>query len=85
MQRKELVAEWLPDVNPGKYLAIATIRYDDQVLTIEKEFNVGQMLLEIKELKVNNFALGEIAKFEALVENRWSEQLEDIYLTLIKN
>ncbi len=83
LERKELVAEWQPDVNPGKYLVVATVVYDNEVTKVEKEFNVGEMLLEIKEIVVKDFELGGIAKFNALVENKWSNDLENAYLNLI--
>ena len=83
LERKELVAEWTADVNPGKYLAVATIIYDNEVLKIEKEFSVGKMALEIKEINIRDFELGSIAKFDALVENKWSSDLKEVYLNII--
>lgn len=83
LERKELVAEWEPSVNPGKYLAVVTLLYDNEVLEIEKEFNIGEMMLEIKELSVRDFSLGEIAKFNALVENKWSDDLKEVYLNIL--
>ena len=83
LERKELVAEWDANVNPGKYLAVVTIIYDNEVLKLEKEFNVGEMALEILEINVRDFRLGEIAKFDALVENKWANDLKDVYLNII--
>lgn len=83
LERKELVAEWQANVNPGKYLAIATLVYDNEITKVEKEFNIGEMLLEIKEIIVRDFELGGIAKFNALVENKWSSNLKDVYLNII--
>jgi hypothetical protein len=83
LKRTELVSEWQPSVNPGRYLAVATIIYDNEVLKIEKEFNVGEMVLQINDIYVNNFQLGEIAKFNALVENKWSSDLKDVYLNIL--
>jgi len=83
LERKELVAKWKPEVAPGKYKAVVNVVYDEDVSTIEKEFNVGEMFLEIRELVVKDFQLGEIAKFSALVENKWSNDLKDVYLNII--
>lgn len=41
------------------------------------------MFLEILEVNVNNFQLGEIAKFEALVENKWSSDLKEVFLNIL--
>jgi hypothetical protein len=83
LERKELVAEWDANVNPGKYLAIASIIYDNEVVKVEKQFEVGQKLIDILEVSVKNFQLGEIAKFNALVESKWSDELKDVYLNIL--
>jgi len=83
LERKQLMAEWAADVNPGKYLAIATIMYDNQVTKVEKEFNIGEMSLQILEVIIRDFELGEIAKFNTLVENKWSNDLKEVYLNIL--
>lgn len=83
LERKELTASWDANVNPGRYRAIVTVRYDSEINTIQKEFNVGEMFLEVLEVNVKDFSLGEIAKFDALVENKWSSNLRDVYLNII--
>jgi len=83
LERKELIAEWDANVNPGKYLAVASIIYDNEIVKIEKEFNVGEMVLGIEQIIVKNFELGEIAKFDALVNNKWSSDLKEVYLNII--
>ncbi|MFH1787749.1 MAG: hypothetical protein ABH811_03090 [archaeon] len=83
LERKELVAELDSVVNPGKYLAVVNIIYDNEILKIEKEFNIGEMVLEIKEVNVRDFQLGEIAKFEALVENKWASDVKEVYLNIL--
>lgn len=82
-ERKELFSEWNPQVNPGRYRAVASVRYDDNVATVLKEFNVGEKFLEILEVNVRDFELGDIAKFDALVENKWSSDLRDVYLNIL--
>jgi len=83
LERKELSAVWDVSVNPGRYKAIVTIRYDNEIETILKEFNIGERFLEILEIVVNDFELGSIAKFNALVENKWSADLKDVYLNIL--
>jgi len=79
----ELAAEWQPNVNPGKYLAVVTIIYDNQDLELHKEFNIGESLVDIEEVSVNDFHLGEIAKFNALVNNKWSGEIKDAFLNIL--
>jgi len=83
LERKELSARWNANVNPGRYKAIVTLIYDEDVTTILKEFNIGEMFLEVKEIVVRDFSLGDIAKFNALVENKWSSDLKDVYLNIL--
>lgn len=83
LERKDLVASWKPQVNPGKYEAVVTIRYDNEVTTVVKDFTVGEQFLDILEVNVRDFRLGDIAKFSSLVENRWSSPLRDVYLNIL--
>lgn len=78
-QSKELVIEWNPKVNPGPYRAVATILYDENTLTIEKTFTVGERKLNLQNVQVKDFTLGQIAKFELLVESKWSEKISGVY------
>jgi len=78
--RGEIVERWNANVPFGHYNAIATVIYDGEgSITLGKEFDVGAQIVELKDVKVNNFVLGGIAKFEMLVENKWSEKITDAY------
>lgn len=81
--RVELVAEWQPNVNPGKYLAVVTVIYDNEDIELHKEFSIGESLVEIEEVYVRDFHLGEIAKFNALVNNKWSSEIKDAFLNIL--
>jgi len=83
LERTELFAEWIPSVAPGKYKAVVSVIYDNEIAEIEKEFTLGEMFLEILEVYVKDFRLGEIAKFNALVENKWSSDLKEVYLNIL--
>jgi len=82
-QRIELAAEWDPSsVANGKYRAVATVVYDESTLTLESEFSVGKDALQIKSAEVNDFSLGEIAKFEFLIENTFNSVAENAYIMM---
>ncbi|MEK6918127.1 MAG: hypothetical protein AABW51_04225 [Nanoarchaeota archaeon] len=83
LERKELVAQWGGNVNPGKYLAVVSVIYDGQTTNVEKDFAIGEKLIDLLNISVKDFRLGEIAKFNALVENKWSDQLKDVYLNIL--
>jgi len=84
--RKELVYNWKADVEIGEYIAKATVIYDDGTIPLEEKFSVGSKELELQEINVAGFSLGEIAKLEMLVENKWSEAIGGAHIvTLIKD
>ena len=82
-ERKELAVEWdTSSVVGGRYRALATIIYDESTLTLEKEFSVGTDSLSLKSVEVNDFSLGEIAKFEFLIENELNSKVDDAYVMM---
>lgn len=83
-ERKEVTALWdTTKVNAGPYRAVATLIYDEETLTMTRNFNVGQKRLSIESVEVNDFALGDIAKFEILVKNDWSEDVKGAYSQML--
>jgi hypothetical protein len=83
LERKELSATWFANVSSGKYTANLTLVYNDKQKSFLKDFEVGEILLEIKEVVVKDFQLGEIAKFELLIQNKWSHEVKDTYVRII--
>ena len=82
--REEITALWeTKDFNSGKYYAIATVTYDGETTTVEKAFSIGEMLIEILDINVKDFKLGGIAKFNILIENKWSELVENVFAEFI--
>jgi len=81
--RTELSAKWDVNVNSGNYLAKITVFYDGESRNFEKQFVVGSQTLSIESILVNNFQLGEIAKLQILVENKWNQELEEVFANLL--
>ena len=78
----KLTAQWMPDVNPGTYLAIATIDYDGQKIRLEEQFAVSNLVISIRGVKVRPFNIGEIAVFDISLESMWGEAINDVYAEL---
>ncbi len=79
----ELATRWIANVNPGNYRAVVTLAYDEgKLATTEKTFSVGSLLVDVVDIAVRNFRLGDIAKFDITVENKWSEQIKNVYAQL---
>jgi len=81
--RTELSGKWNVNANPGEYLAKVTVFYDGESKRFEKQFSVGTKMLTIESILVNEFTLGEIAKLQILVENRWSQELKGVFANLL--
>ena len=78
-EKKELVTSWDVDASEGKYVARALVKYDSKEIIVEKEFSIGEMILDLKRIFVENFRLGDVAKFNLIVENKWNEPFEKAY------
>lgn len=78
-KQARLSKEWKATVNSGKYYAKATIIYDSHTLLLEKTFNVGDMFVDIINIKAGEFKLGQVGKFDILLENRWNQELKGVY------
>jgi len=84
--RIELTAAWEEEIlNPGRYLAKVTVVYDGEVTKeVENMFNVGGADLSVLQMKVNeDFKLGDIAKFNILVESNWPEEIEQVFAEMV--
>jgi len=79
-EKKEIVHKWRADVPIGEYRAVASLIYDEGVLNFEGTFSVGSQELELQDIIVEDFSLGEIAKLEMLVENKWSELISGAHI-----
>jgi hypothetical protein len=85
-EREELIAKWdASNVSFGNYKMIANIYYDDENTNLERYFTIGEPLLELREIKVNEFKLGGIAKFEMKVQNKWNEDIKAYSEMLVYN
>jgi len=81
--RTELSGKWDVNVNSGNYIAKVTVFYDGESENFEKQFAIGTNMLTIESIFVNNFQLGEIAKLQILVENRWNQELKSVFANLL--
>jgi len=81
-KRTELNAKWKA-VSEGEYIGKVTVFYDREFIKFEKKFTVGEEILNIERIWVNEFRLGEIAKLRILVENKWNKDLNNVFSTLI--
>ena len=78
-----LTASWKAEVYAGQYKALASLVYDEgKIANAESIFGVGSLELDVVDISVRNFKLGDIAKFDITVENKWNEEIKDVYAQL---
>ena len=75
-KRIDLLTEWTGAVTYGQYTAEATIKYDGITTTASQPFRTGNLGLEPVDISVNDFTLGEVAKFNVLVRNTLTQDVE---------
>ena len=82
-KKKEIITSWDKNFKAGKYTAKVSLIYDGIVDNFEKEFSIGSEDIEFVGISVGDFRLGDIAKFNILVENKWSEELKNTYAQML--
>jgi hypothetical protein len=85
MERGELIAVWKAQVNPGMYHAKVTVRYDGETGGAEKNFYVGNMLVDVLGVSVKDFRLGGIAKFDIEADSKWNQPIPGVYAHMVVN
>jgi hypothetical protein len=78
-EKSKLTASWIANTAPGTYHAQAIIEYDNKILVLEKDFDVGEPLLDIEALRVGPFKLGTIARFDITLKNMWNQEIKDVF------
>lgn len=76
-EKGKITGEWISS-EVGKYIAQAVISYNDEVLLIEKELEIGEAEIKIKDIRVERFKLGDIARLDILLENTWNEEIKSV-------
>ena len=74
-KEKQLKGIWQPD-NPGSYILEISIEYDGKVKKHSQTFSVGSLELEIEDIKINNFKIGQIAKLDIYLRNKWNKDID---------
>lgn len=78
-EKIDIVYNWKADVPVGNYKARVALIYDGKIINLEDEFKVGEAFIELQDLYVNDFSLGEIVKVDMLLENKWSEPIIGVH------
>jgi len=71
-ETKEQKFEWSPPAN-GEFIATANIKFDDGSASQSIKFQVGEKLIEIKNVRINKN--GGVIEIAADVENKWNTEI----------
>ncbi len=74
---------WEKTVKMGTYTAKARVDYDDKHFEIERAFDLGIFTIELSDVKVDKFTLGDVAKFDIALMNNWNKMIEGVYSEVI--
>jgi len=79
-ERGELITGWeIYNASSGNYDVKATVYYDGNKLELGSKFTLGDFLIRLLDIFVNNFRLGGIAKFNILVQSMGNEEVGGLY------
>lgn len=79
----KLEALWTPKVPKGSYKAVAKIHYDEKEITIEQPFDLGRFLIDVSDISVKKFTLGDVAKFDIALFNSWNTEIKDVFVEMV--
>lgn len=83
-QDAKLTADWSTiGVKLGKYRAIANVDYDGEFVSDEKEFRIGDMLIEITGIGITNVTKDTVAKVPIHIKSKWGEPIRNVYGVLV--
>ncbi len=78
-----LDALWDKEVKMGSYIAKAKVTYDNRSLTLEQPFDLGRFTIELSDITVDKFKLGDVAKFNIKLANNWNKKIDSVYSEVI--
>ena len=71
------------DYIPGDYVIDAKVYYDQKEIGLTGSFTIDDFLIQLISIGVNNFNLGQIAKFEMLIRNIGNRIVKDASARLL--
>lgn len=75
----KLVAVLNEPIGLGEYAAVIKISYDGKEKEFTQKVFIGNIFIDIISVNVGKFTLGEIAKFDIWVENKWNKEISNVF------
>jgi len=69
----------------GSYKVLVEVDYG-KVIELEKDFSVGDVFINVSDVLLGKFELGEVVELDITLENEWNELVEKVYAdVLVRN
>lgn len=78
-QAEKLSVDMQTDLNAGLYSAEFIVNYNDKQFVLRDNFRIGSQTVDIEGIRVENFKLGTIAKFDVDLLNKWNQPISSVY------
>lgn len=82
-EESKVEAQWVTDVEKGTYRAVATVYFDDNEFKLEQLFDLGTFMIDVSDISVKQFRLGDVAKFDIILFNSWNTEIKDVYVDMM--
>lgn len=79
---KRIITKNLGALDIGQYNAKVNLDFDGIQRSFEKIILIGKITVTVNKISVKEFNLGDIAKIDVEVENKWNLILSDMYIDL---
>ncbi len=77
LTEQDVFTEWeTKGAGVGRYRAVATAKYSDEIRTAEQAFLVGEVTIKINDIRFNTTL--NVAKIFADIESQWNEVLKGV-------
>ena len=80
--QKQIITRNLKKVEDGVYQALLNVTYDGINKIIKQEIAIGQIIVTINSMDIADFEIGDIAKIDLEVENKWNRELNNLNLEM---
>jgi hypothetical protein len=77
----KIISHWSAP-SKGSYNALVEVDYG-KVITLEKDFFVGDVLVNVDDVSLGEFELGDVVEVDIVLESEWNDIVEDVYADVV--
>ena len=77
----KIISHWNAP-SKGSYNALVEVDYG-KVITLEKDFFVGEVFMNVDDVSLGEFELGDVVDVDIVLESEWNYVVEDVYADVV--